>query len=242
MASLAAFGPQPGERGRGAELEGPGLLIARDRDRRSKASLAGRNVCRIAPEQQLAPKAMQLGLVKAFRPIPDDAEGLVENREPLIDAVRFVTYFGNQGEETRLPESSACRSEIGQPLPHLRDALFRLLSALAQRPTVQDGPHRPPERIAVLATEPDGCLRQFLCAGHFAAELAEPRGPDQGQSSAVRMREFLSQSERPLAPVEGMVGKAQKPPGESCIGETHDARINAVGIGMRSQQLCIVKC
>ena len=56
------------------------------------------------------------------------------------------------------------------------------------------------------------------------------------------MREFLSQSERPLAPVDGMVGKAQKPPGESCIGETHDARINAVGIGMRSQQLRIVKC
>ena len=48
---------------------------------------------------------MQLGLVKAFRPFPDDVEALSENREPLIDAVRFVAYFGNQGEETRLPES-----------------------------------------------------------------------------------------------------------------------------------------
>ena len=55
------------------------------------------------------------------------------------------------------------------------------------------------------------------------------------------MREFLSQSERSLAPVDGMVGKAEKPPSESCIGETHDARINAVGIGVRSQQLRIVK-
>ena len=76
---------------------------------------------------------MQLGLVKAFPPTPDDVEALGENREPLIDAVRFVAYFGNQGEETRLPKSSACRSEIGQPLPHLRDALFRLLSAFAER-------------------------------------------------------------------------------------------------------------
>lgn len=131
IASLAALGPQPGERGRGAELEGPGLLIARDRDRRSKASLTGRNVYRIAPEQQRAPKAMQLGLVEAFRPFLDDTECLVENREPLIEAVRFVTCFGNQGEETWLPESSARRPEIGHPLPHLRDTFFRLLSALA---------------------------------------------------------------------------------------------------------------
>ena len=152
FASLAALGPEPGERGCGAELEGPGLLIARDRDSRSKASLASRNVCRIAPEQQLAPQAMQLGLVEAFRPFPHDAECLVENREPLIDAVRFVTCFGDQGEETWLPEPGACRSEIGQPLPHLHDALVRFPSALDQRPTVQDGPHRPPERIAVLAT------------------------------------------------------------------------------------------
>ena len=55
------------------------------------------------------------------------------------------------------------------------------------------------------------------------------------------MGEFLSQSERPLAPVAGMVGKAEKPPSESCIGETYDARINAVGIGVRSEQLRVVK-
>jgi hypothetical protein len=50
IASLAALGPQPGERSRGAELKGPGLLTARDRDRCSKASLTGRNVCGIAAE------------------------------------------------------------------------------------------------------------------------------------------------------------------------------------------------
>ena len=60
-----------------------------------------------------------------------------------------------------------------------------------------------------------GMTHPFLA--NVAEELAEPRGPDQGQSSAVRMGEFLSQSECPLAPVEGTVGKAQKPPSECCI-------------------------
>jgi hypothetical protein len=73
---------------------------------------------------------VQLGLIEAFRPLSDNAECLVESAESLVNVVRSLAPFGDQGQETRLPEPGSGCPEISQSLTHLHDALLGLPSAL----------------------------------------------------------------------------------------------------------------
>ena len=95
---LAPFGTEPGERGGGAELEPAGVRDARDIDRAPEGRSRLLAAVARGAEQQLAPEAVQLGLVPALAACLDAGERRLRRGETLGECARLQADLGLDAE------------------------------------------------------------------------------------------------------------------------------------------------
>src|SRR5713101_8795142 len=152
------------------------------------------------------------------------SQRLGQHCKPLLSLFYFTIRLGQQSKKPWPSYPCPRGPPGGQTLVHLRNPLLSL-PLLGQCPASHDNPLWQPLRKHLLTRERNQRLCSLLSCLHLPTELTEPRSIVQGPSQAERVRQLLSQGERLVAPLQGLLRIAKHPQGPSHIGQASHPRI-----------------
>ena len=118
-------------------------------------------------------------------------------------------------------------------MAYLGDPLLYLF-LFSQCPASTDRAFRQPVGESLLNRERHGCLSTLLGCLTLPAELIEYGSKIQSKSQAKGVRELLSQGERLVAPLQGLVRIAKEPQDISRKGQAKHSGVKSIEHGLMS--------
>ena len=224
LVPLATFGVEPGERGGGAELEPAGVREARDIDRALEGHLCLLAAVARGAEQQLAPEAVQLGLVPALAARLDTGERRLRRGETLGERVHLETDLGLDPEVERPAheEATFLQRREGARNPGLRAGLGTQRRVGPSQHQLGPGAERRHALLSALRRRQPGQLPHLR---RVAADGVHGGGEGERHDLRLRVRERGGERQRVRHRVPGPLGVAQELAGEA-------QRVPAAGAGI----------
>src|SRR5581483_362336 len=202
VAALVA--PHAGEADRGAQLEGAGRLLARERHRTPQHRFGP---VAVAAEEALGLRvdAEELGVPERLDALPRERERAFDRARAVLVAPATVLRVPDDREDHRHERLVSRRGGDARALEDLFESVLVVLDR--SRPAAEDEAHRVPCREAVLARDRDRALRELAGAGRLAPQEVDDGPEAVREGMARRLREHA----RLLGALARAIRKAEHP-------------------------------